>query len=89
MDGEGSVHCRPGRYGKDCTVGPQGGPVQQAVPEHSPGQAGTGRKEEWVRRGVIQGGPVQQAVPEHSPRQAGTARKAGRASTGGLKVRSV
>jgi hypothetical protein len=74
MDGEGSVHCRPGRYGKDCTVGPQGGPVQQAVPEHAPGQAGTGRKEEWVRRGVIQGGPVQQAVPEHAPRQAGTAR---------------
>jgi hypothetical protein len=44
---------------------------------------------EWVRMGVIRGGPVQQAVPDHAPQQAGTARKAGRASTGGLKVRSV
>jgi hypothetical protein len=25
MDGEGSVHCRPGRYGKERRVGPQGG----------------------------------------------------------------
>jgi hypothetical protein len=41
----------------------QGGPVQQAVPEHAPRQAGTARKEEWVLRGVYQGGPVQQAVP--------------------------
>ncbi len=66
----------------------QGGPVQQAVPEHTPRQAGTARKAEWVRRGgVIQGGPVRQAVPEHTPRQAGTARKAGRGSTEGLKVR--
>jgi hypothetical protein len=53
------------------------------------GRAGTARKEECVRRGVIQGGPVQQAVTDHAPQQAGTARKAGRASTGGLKVRSV
>jgi hypothetical protein len=77
MDGEGSVHCRPGRYGKESRVGPQGGPVQQAVPEHAPRQAGTGRKEERVRRGVIQGGPEQQAVPEHAPRQAGTGGKQG------------
>jgi hypothetical protein len=36
------------------------------------------------------GGPVQQAVPDHAPyRPASTARIAGRASTGGLKVRSV
>jgi hypothetical protein len=31
-DGEGSVHCRPGRYSKESSVGPQGG---------SPGQTGT------------------------------------------------
>jgi hypothetical protein len=52
-------------------------------------RASTARKEEWVRRGVIQGGPVQQAVPDHAPQQAGMARKAWQASTRGLKDRSV
>ncbi len=52
-------------------------------------RAGTARKEEWVRRGVIQGEPVQQPVPDHAPRQAGTARNAGRASTGGLRSGQV
>jgi hypothetical protein len=65
-----------GRYGRVGICSLPAGPVQQ-------------RKKEWIRRGVIQGGPVQQAVPHHAPQQAGTARKAGRASTGGLKVRSV
>ncbi len=52
MDGEGSVHCWPGQYGKERRVGPQGGyPGRTSTAGSSSPPAPTGRYGKESRAG--------------------------------------